>query len=128
MYARGATPERPFTAGGSFAAGAFVPESPAAMPATCVPWYSAGSSGLRPGLPEPGPGKVRATITFGVVALRSPFGKPAGYEYPVALRKGFVQSTPVSTTPTFTPSPRIPVVLANSVAPMIDGLWFSVAV
>ena len=49
------------------------------MPATCVPWNDeAGSSGSRPGLPELGPGKTFATITFGVVYFVSPFGNPAG--------------------------------------------------
>ncbi len=74
-----------------------------------------------------GPGNVRATITFGVVTPASPFGKPGGYEKPVGSRNGFVQSTPVSTTPILTPSPCIPVVFSNSVAPIIDGLWLSVA-
>ena len=34
---------------------------------------------LAAGLPEPGPGKARATITFGVVNVVLPFGKPGGY-------------------------------------------------
>ena len=55
--------------------------SPAAMPATCVPWNDVcGSSGSCPPVPDPGPGKARATMTFGVVNFVLPFGKPAGYE------------------------------------------------
>ena len=37
-------------------------------------------------LPAVGPGKTRATITFGVVALVTPRGKPAGYEKPAGLK------------------------------------------
>src|SRR5438067_761435 len=76
MYARGATPLRPETAGWSRPAGAVVPSSPAAIPATCVPWKDAArSTGNFPGLPAPGPGNERATITFGVVYDVSPGGK-----------------------------------------------------
>src|SRR5207248_1783502 len=71
---------RSFPAGVTGPAGALVPSSPAAMPATCVPWKDAArSTGSFPGLPEPGPGKERATITFGVVYDVSPRGKPVGY-------------------------------------------------
>ena len=79
MYACGATPESPLTEGWSRPGGAVVSSSPAAMPATCVPWNdSARSSGSCPAFPEPGPGNDFATITFGVVKLASPRGKPAG--------------------------------------------------
>ena len=81
IHARGATPESPETAGWSLPAGAFVAASPAAIPATCVPWNEAcRSSGSRPAAPEPGPGNAFATITFGEVKVGSPLGKPAGYE------------------------------------------------
>jgi hypothetical protein len=62
-------------------AGAVVPSSPAAIPATWVPWNeSRGSSGSLPAFPEPGPGKARATMTFCDVYFVFPRGKPAGYE------------------------------------------------
>jgi len=104
-----------------------VPESPAAIPATCVAWKDAlRSIGRRPRCPEFGPGNARATITLGVVNFSCPFGKPAGYEKPVELRKGFVASTPSSTMPIFIPSPRAPVRVCNSVAP-ITAVLVSVA-
>ena len=83
------------------------------MPDTCVPCGSDGSKASRPALSVTGPGKFRATITFGVVFVVSPFGNPGGYEKPSALRNGFFQSTPVSTTPILTPSPRAPVAAAG---------------
>src|SRR5881296_899340 len=98
MYARGATPERFAVAGWSIPAGAVVPASPAAIPATCVPCGSVGSNASRPALSVTGAGKFRATITFADVFVVSPLGKPAGYEYPSAFRNGLRQSTPVSTT------------------------------
>ena len=58
MYARGATPDSPHVAGWSRPPGEHVPESPAAMPATCVPWNDASRSiGNRPGRPRVRPGK-----------------------------------------------------------------------
>ena len=77
------------------------------MPATCVPCGSFASKALRPAAPEPGPGNVLATITFGVVIVVSPFGNPAGYEKPVGSRYGLVASTPVSTTPILIPWPDV---------------------
>src|SRR5437016_14467454 len=107
MYARGATPVKPQVGGWSCPPGEHVPESPAAIPATCVAWKDAlRSIGRRPRCPEFGPGNARATITLGVVNFSCPFGKPAGYEKPVELRKGFVAATPSSTMPIFIASPR----------------------
>ena len=82
------------------------------------------SIGSRPARPEPGPGYARATITFGVVHLRPPFGNPVGYDIPVEARNGFVSSTPSSTIPIFIPSPRAPVEAQNPVAPISPGLPF----
>ncbi len=97
--------------------------SPAAMPETCVPWNDAErSSGSWPPGPEPGPGKARATITFGVVYAVLPFGKPGGYEKPLGLKNGFVWSIPSSTTPILIPAPLAPVACSSWVAPMIAGL------
>ena len=105
--------------------GAVVSATPAAMPATCVPWKDAsGSSASRPGRPAPGPGKTRATITFSFVQRRPPRGKPAGYEKPAGLKNGFVWSTPSSTTAIFTPAPRAPVAFEKESAPISDGLRF----
>ena len=97
----------PVVGGWSAPAGAVVPASPAAIPATCVPWNEACAveRRARPGRPEPGPGKTRATITFGVVHFVPPFGKPAGYVKPAGLKNGFVWSMPSSTTPILMPSP-----------------------
>ena len=79
MYARGATPESPVVSGWSAPAGAVVPELPAAMPATCVPWNEAcGSTASLVRSSAPAPTNERATITFGVVHFVPPFGKPAG--------------------------------------------------
>ena len=92
------------------------------MPATCVPWNDeAGSTGSCPGLPAFGPGKTRATITFGVVAEVMPFGNPAGYEKPAGLKNGFVWSIPSSTTAIFMPVPSAPRVWRSTSAPMIEG-------
>src|ERR671930_146432 len=72
MYARGATPESPHVGGWSRPPGEHVPEAPAAMPATCVAWNEASRSmASRPRRPECGPGKARATMTFGVVHFRA---------------------------------------------------------
>ena len=101
-------------------AGAVVPASPADTPATAVPWNENWrSTASLPCGPEYGPGNAFATITFGVVRLVWPLGKPAG------LRNGFVLSTPSSTIPIFTPSPRAPVSDASCGAPISDVLWFS---
>ena len=75
MYARGALPEsvpRPSTGAAR--------TLPAAMPATCVPCCDcSGSNGLRACCHFVVAGaNARAAITFGVVKLRWPFGKPAG--------------------------------------------------
>src|SRR5581483_6450665 len=119
-------PDRPETVGWSRPGGAVVFASPAAIPATCVPWNDAcRSSGSWPPAPEPGPGKARATITFGVVKLVLPFGKPDGYEKPLGLKNGFVWSIPSSTTPILMPAPLAPVADSSCVAPMIAGLLFN---
>ena len=100
-----------------------MPASPAAIPATWVPWNEAlRSSGSRPALPDPGPGYERATITFGVVYATWPRGKPAGKVYPAGSRKVLVWSIPSSTTAIFTPWPVSPVELENAVAPISAGL------
>ena len=72
-------------------------------------------------MPEFGPGKTFATITFGVVYFVSPFGNPAGYEKPAGLKNGFVWSIPSSTTAIFMPVPSAPLVCRSTSAPMIDG-------
>ena len=60
-------------------AGAFVPSSPAAIPETCVPCGSVGSKAFELFLSRSsGRGTTLATITFGVVFVVSPFGKPGG--------------------------------------------------
>jgi hypothetical protein len=123
IHARGATPDSPLTAGWSGPAGAFVPASPAAIPATCVPWNDVRRSSARfDGGPKPGGGNERATITLGVVHLRPPFGNPGGYEKPVGSKNGLSMSTPSSTMPIFTPVPSAPVASLSAVAPMIAGL------
>jgi hypothetical protein len=126
MKAFGATPESPVTGGWSRPPVDAVPAFPAAMPATCVPWKLArGSSASRPRRPAPGPGKERATITFGLVQRRAPLGNPAGYWRPSGAKNGFDGSTPSSTTPILIPVPRAPVAAQYAVAPMTDGLRFS---
>ncbi len=102
-----------------------MPETPAAIPATWVPWKEPGrQSASRPCLPEPGPGKARATITLRVVQMRPPFGKPGGYEKPAGLKYGFDMSTPSSTTPILIPWPKPPVFAQNVSAWITDGLLF----
>ncbi len=97
-----------------------MPESPAAIPATWVPWKDeSGSTARRPALPAPGPGKTRATITFGVVHFVAPFGKPGGYEKPFGSKNGFVWSTPSSTIAIFSPVPSAPSSRCTVSAPMI---------
>ena len=92
------------------------------MPATCVPWNDdSGSTGSFPGLPAPGPGNVRATITFGVVEPATPLGKPAGYAKPAGAKNGFVWSTPSSTIAILIPVPSAPVDCRSTSAPTIDG-------
>ena len=60
-------------------AGAVVPALPAAIPATCVAWKDAcGSKASRLLSSAPAPTNERATITFGVVHLVPPLGKPGG--------------------------------------------------
>src|SRR5712671_6263018 len=99
------------------------------MPATCVPWNDAlGSRASRPPAPEFGPGKTRATITFGVVHLVLPRGKPAGYEKPVGSKKEFDWSMPSSTTAILMPLPLAPVVRCRTSAPITDGEWSSASV
>src|SRR6476620_2286836 len=105
MYARGATPEMPFTAGWQPPSASLqkpvLPAAtsvgtPAMTPATKVPWNDLSrSSGA---LFAPGPAKPRATITLGEVPPLGPFGKPGGYENPVGSRNGCSGSTPSSTT------------------------------
>ena len=98
------------------------------MPATCVPWKDAfGSSAIRPSFPAPGPGNERATITFGVVHFRPPFGNPAGYEKPAGSKKALAMSTPSSTTPIFTPSPRAPAPFQSASAWISSGPRFIVS-
>ena len=86
MYARGATPLRPLTAGWQPPVGlAAEPRAPGwdvgpgparDDAATNVPWNdSSRSSGA---LLAPGPANPRATITFGDVPPRRPFGNPGG--------------------------------------------------
>jgi hypothetical protein len=126
MNAFGATPERPHVAGWSLPAGAHVPASPAAMPATCVPWNDAlRSSASLPAAPLPGPGNARATITFPLVNCAAPCGNPAGAVKPFPERNGFELSTPSSTIPIFTPSPFAPVAWWNTSAPITPGLRLS---
>ena len=91
------------------------------MPDTCVPCGSVLSNALLLALSRTGPGNDFATITFGVVSFVSPFGKPGGYENPAGFRNGLVESTPVSTTPIFMPSPFCPVAASRSVAWITEG-------
>ena len=110
------------TVGWSAPAGAVVPDTPAAIPATCVPWNDeSGSTARRPGSPAFGPGNTFATITFGVVHFVAPLGKPAGYEKPAGLKNGFDWSMPSSTTAILIPVPSAEVVRRRTSAPMIDG-------
>src|ERR671935_2520629 len=98
MYAPGAIPDtrRPLTA--------LTPRSPAAIPATWVPWKELGAFGSFAEAGEGfGGGNERATITFAVVYRRSPFGKPAGIVKPVGLKNGCFSSTPSSMMPIFIP-------------------------
>src|SRR5712691_13044924 len=106
MYAAGATPD---TVGWPGNAVAFVPWSPAAIPATCVAcseftgskgrfaYFHFGFAGAN----------ARATITFAVVNEVFPFGKPAGIVYPVGSKNGWVWSTPSSMIPIFMPWPAV---------------------
>ena len=121
-------PDSPVVVGWSTPAGAVVPASPAAMPETCVPCGSVGSNADRPALSVTRAGKLRATITFGVVFVVSPFGNPGGYEKPFGLRNGLRQSTPVSTTPILTPAPVSPVADSSASAWMTVGPRSIVAV
>src|SRR5919199_5564932 len=82
---------------------------PAAMPPTCVPCSDSRGSNGRFAFSYVvfGGGNARATITFGVVKRVSPFGNPAGYEYPAGLKKGCDWSTPSSTIAIFVPCPAV---------------------
>ncbi len=56
-----------------------MPESPAAMPATCVPCSEpSGSKAVRVRAEPPGGANERATMILPFVAERIPFGKPGG--------------------------------------------------
>src|SRR6186713_1680830 len=101
MYAAGATPE----SGSVVKKGAGVPWSPAAIPATCVPCSLNSGSNGRLAYFQVGDGgaKARATITFAVVKLASPFGYPGGIVKPAGEKNGCVWSTPSSMIPIFTP-------------------------
>ena len=98
-----------------------MPSSPAAIPATCVPWGSVASKALLLFLSRTGPGKTRATITLLVVSFASPRGKPAGAVKPLGSRNGLDGSTPVSTTPIFIPCPLSLAAACSSVAWITDG-------
>ena len=93
------------------------------MPATCVPWNEESRvDGSVPAAPALGPGKTRATITFGVVPLRDRrFGNPAGYGEAAESKNGFVWSMPSSTTPILMPVPSAPVAWRRTSAPITDG-------
>ena len=101
MYAAGATPDK----GSVLKNGAFVPWSPAAMPATCVPCSLNSGSNGRSAYFHCGEGgaNARATITFDVVNATLPFGKPAGIVKPTGEKNGCVWSTPSSMIPIFMP-------------------------
>jgi hypothetical protein len=81
-----------------------------------------------PAVPEPGPGKALATITFGVVKAVLPLGKPGGYAKPVGLKNWFVWSIPSSTTPILIPAPLAPVAAASCGWPITLPLLFSESV
>src|SRR4029079_19837628 len=86
------------------------------------PWSDAsGSTGSRPDEPACGRGNTRATITFAVVAVVIPLGKPAGYENPDGSKKLFVWSIPSSTTAIFSTVPCAPVVCCSTSAPITEG-------
>src|SRR3954447_5746580 len=106
MYAPGATPE---TTGWPAKVVAFVPLSPAAMPATCVPCSLFSGSNGRPAYFHFGDGgaNARATLTLEVVKAVSPFGYPTGMAKPAGERNGCVWSTPSSMTPIFIPWPAV---------------------
>ena len=85
MYARGATPEMPVTAGWQPPSALMQKPgrpagtsmgTPAMTPATKVPWKDWSRSSVA--ALECGPANARATITFGVVEPVSPFGNPGG--------------------------------------------------
>ena len=117
MYARGATPLRPLTAGWQppadstqypvTPAGTSVPALPAITPATNVPWNDwSRSSGalLAPGACE----AARDDHLRASCRPRRPFGNPGGTRSPPA-QEGMLVSTPSSTTATLTPAPLAPV-------------------
>ena len=82
------------------------------------------SSGSRPGAPEPGPGKERATITLGVVNFRAPFGKPGWVREAGRVEERVDPSTPSSTTPILIPWPKPPVGGPELCPPITAGLLF----
>src|ERR1051325_698844 len=89
--------------------GAFVPWSPAAIPATCVPCTElTGADGsfasLLLGLAG---GNERATITFALVYAAFPLGKPVGIGYPAGEKNVCRQSIPSSTIPILIPWPAL---------------------
>src|SRR6185503_9707664 len=106
MYALGATPE---TTGWPGIVDALVPLSPAAIPATCVlcSLFSGSNGRLAYFHFGEGGANARATITFAVVNVVSPFGYPAGIVKPAGERNGCVWSTPSSMTPIFIPWPAV---------------------
>ena len=110
---------------------AFVFASPAAMPATCVPWSSTSLTPTNGSVSSdpvaPGREKTRATITFGVVYAVFPFGNSGGYEKPAGAKKGCVWSMPWSMMPIFMPFPAVCRSGPQScVAPMSFGVRSSV--
>src|SRR4051794_24933414 len=107
MYAFGARPETR-----TFVPSVFVASlswSPAAIPEACVAWAELMvPHGIRPVLYVFAAGaNARATIAFGVVYAVLPFGKPAGYEKPVGVKKSCVWSRPSSITPILIPWPEV---------------------
>ena len=99
-----------------------MPDTPAAIPATWVPWNDdSGSTASRPGLPEFGPGNTFATITFGVVHFVAPFGKPDGYAKPAGLKNRLDWSMPSSTTAILIPVPSAPDAARSASAPITEG-------
>src|SRR5262249_36331850 len=104
--------------------GLLVLKSPAAMPATLVPWpnSSAGDDSESE--------NALATITFLLVNDGSPRGNPAGAAKPVSENKGLVMSIPESMMAILTPLPAEgppPTTLQTAGAPMRGTLLSSTA-
>src|SRR6185312_4513019 len=100
--------------------------SPAAMPPTCVAWNdSAESNGsLAPGWTGDAGANVRCTITLGVANRVWPFGKPGGYERPVASKNLCEASRPSSMIPILIPLPAVSRPVPHSLlAPITSGPW-----